>query len=30
MALFRQLPLSKTVEDLEALLPWRLVEPKSL
>nr|WP_225616388.1 IS66 family transposase [Methylomonas albis] len=27
-ALFRQLPLAKTVEDFEALLPWQLVEPK--
>jgi hypothetical protein len=25
--LFRQLPLAKTVEDFEALLPWQLVEP---
>jgi hypothetical protein len=25
--LFRQLPLAKTVEDVEALLPWQLVEP---
>ncbi|AEF99581.1 IS66 family transposase [Methylomonas methanica] len=29
VALFRQLPLAKTVEDFEALLPWQLVEPKS-
>ena len=28
VALFRQLPLAKTVEDFEALLPWQLVEPK--
>ena len=27
--LFRQLPLAKTVEDFEALLPWQLVEPKT-
>ncbi len=27
--LFRQLPLAKTVEDFEALLPWQLVEPKA-
>jgi transposase len=25
--LFRQLPLAKTVEDVEALLPWRLANP---
>ena len=25
--LFRQLPLAKTVEDFEALLPWRLANP---
>ena len=29
VALFRQVPLAKTVEDLEALLPWQLVEPKT-
>ncbi|CAA9892792.1 transposase [Candidatus Methylobacter favarea] len=29
VALFRQLPLAKTVEDFEALLPWQLVEPKT-
>lgn len=27
VALFRQLPLAKTVEDFEALLPWRLANP---
>jgi transposase len=27
VALFRQLPLAKTVEDFEALLPWRLAKP---
>jgi hypothetical protein len=27
VALFRQLPLAKTVEDFEALLPWQLVKP---
>jgi hypothetical protein len=26
--LFRQLPLAKTIDDFEALLPWQLVEPK--
>jgi transposase len=25
--LFRYLPLAKTVEDFEALLPWRLTNP---
>jgi len=29
VALFRQLPLVKTIEDFEALLPWQLVEPKN-
>jgi transposase len=29
VALFRQLPLVKTVEDFEALMPWQLVEPKN-
>ncbi|WP_026600663.1 IS66 family transposase [Methylomonas sp. 11b] len=27
VALFRQLPLAKTVDDFEALLPWRLANP---
>jgi len=27
VALFRQLPLAKTVEDFEALLPWHLANP---
>jgi transposase len=27
--LFRQLPLAKTIDDFEALLPWQLVEPKT-
>ncbi len=27
--LFRQLPLAKTVEDFEALLPWQFVKPKT-
>ena len=29
VALFRQLPQAKTVEDFEALLPWLLAEPKT-
>ena len=29
VVLFRQLPLAKTVEDFEALLPWQLAEPKT-
>jgi transposase len=27
IAVFRQLPLAKTVEDFEALLPWQLTSP---
>jgi len=27
VALFRQLPLAKNIEDFEALLPWHLVNP---
>jgi len=29
VALFRQLPLAKTVADFGALLPWQLVKPKT-
>ncbi|MBS4053120.1 MAG: transposase domain-containing protein, partial [Methylomonas sp.] len=29
VGLFRQLPLAKTVEDFEALLPWQLFQPKT-